>query len=280
MMDLRDKADLFHSLHTRDGVLVLANAWDVASALLVEEAGAEAVATTSAGVAWSLGAPDGDRLDRDRALDLIARIASAVRVPVTADIESGFGDTPEAVAETVRGVIEAGAVGVNIEDTVRRDGTPVLRPVEEQAARLAAARAAADAAGVPLYINARVDVYLRGNDAPEARLRAALERAAAYREAGASGIFAIGVTDPGTIAVLAEGVDLPLNVFGGPGAPPVGELAALGVARVSVGSDLAAAAYAVARRAARELYGTGTYAALADGIAFGELNDLLARRPG
>ncbi|MFC4058114.1 isocitrate lyase/phosphoenolpyruvate mutase family protein [Planomonospora corallina] len=280
MTNLRDKAELFHSLHAREGrPLVLANAWDVASALIVEEAGAEAVATTSAGVAWSLGAPDGDRLDRDRAVDLVARIAAAVRVPVTADIESGFGDTPEEVGETVRRVIEAGAVGVNIEDTVR-DGAASLRPVTEQAARLAAARAAADAAGVPLYINARVDVYLRGAGDPEARLAATLERAAAYREAGASGIFVIGATDPDTIAALAKGAGLPLNVFGGPGAPPVGELAALGAARISVGSDLAAAAYALARRAARELYGAGTYTALADGIEFGELNALLARGQG
>ncbi|WP_196449697.1 isocitrate lyase/phosphoenolpyruvate mutase family protein [Planomonospora sp. ID82291] len=282
MMNLGEKAALFHSLHTRDGrALVLANAWDVASALLVEEAGAEAVATTSAGVAWSLGAPDGDRLDRDRALDLVARIAAAVRVPVTADIESGFGETPEALAETVRAVIEAGAVGVNIEDTVRDgNGTPGLRPVGEQAARIAAARAAADAAGVPLYINARVDVYLRGTGDPEARLAAALERAAAYRDAGASGIFVVGPTDPDTIAALVKGTDLPLNVLGGPGAPSVGELAALGVARVSAGSDIAAAAYAVARRAARELYESGTYTALAGGVGFGELNALLARRDG
>jgi 2-methylisocitrate lyase-like PEP mutase family enzyme len=281
MTNLRDKADLFHSLHTRESrPLVLANAWDVASALLVEEAGAEAVATTSAGVAWSLGAPDGDRLDRDRALDLIARIAAAVRVPVTADIESGFGDTPEALAETVRAVIEAGAVGVNIEDTVRDGAAPALRPAGEQAARIAAARAAADAAGVPLYINARVDVYLRGSGDPESRLAATLERAAAYRDAGASGIFVIGPADPDTIAALVKGAGLPLNVFGGPGAPPVGELAALGVARVSVGSDLAAAAYAVARRAARELYESGTYTALAGGVEFGELNALLARGEG
>ncbi|WP_449062359.1 isocitrate lyase/PEP mutase family protein [Planomonospora algeriensis] len=281
MTNLRDKADRFHSLHTRDGrPLVLANAWDVAGALLVEEAGAEAVATTSAGVAWSLGAPDGDRLDRDRALDLIARIAAAVRVPVTADIESGFGEKPEALAETVRAVIEAGAVGVNIEDTVRDGAAPSLRPVGEQAARITAARAAADAAGVPLYINARVDVYLRGSGDPQTRLAATLERAAAYRDAGASGIFVIGAPDPDTIAALVKGVGLPLNVPGGPGAPSVGELAALGVARVSAGADLAAAAYGLVRRAARELYESGTYTELAGGVEFGELNGLLARREG
>ncbi|GAA3444416.1 isocitrate lyase/PEP mutase family protein [Planomonospora venezuelensis] len=277
MTTLHDKAVLFGSLHTGGEPLVLANAWDVASALLVEEAGAKAVATTSAGVAWSLGAPDGDRLDRDRALGLVAGVAAAVDVPVTADIESGFGEKPEDVADTVRGVLEAGAVGVNIEDTVR-GASRGLRPVEEQAARLAAARAAADAAGIPLYINARVDVYGHPGGDPETRLRAALDRAAAYLAAGASGIFVPFVTDPGTVEALVQGVGAPLNILAGPGAPAVGELAALGVARVSTGSSVAVAAYAVARQAARELYGAGTYGALSGELTFGELNALMSDR--
>ncbi|MBG0828128.1 isocitrate lyase/phosphoenolpyruvate mutase family protein [Planomonospora sp. ID67723] len=277
MMTLHDKAVLFGSLHKSGEPLVLANAWDVASARLVEEAGARAVATTSAGVAWSLGAPDGDLLGRDQALGLVARVAAAVDVPVTADIESGFGEKPEDVADTVRGVLEAGAVGVNIEDTVR-DGAPSLRPVEEQAARLAAARAAADAMGIPLYINARVDVYGHPAEDPQTRLRAALDRAAAYLAAGASGIFVPFVTDPATVEALVQGVDAPLNILVGPGAPAVGELAALGVARVSTGSSIAAAAYAVVRRTARELYGTGTYEALSGELAFGELNALMHGR--
>ncbi|MEV7005782.1 isocitrate lyase/phosphoenolpyruvate mutase family protein [Streptosporangium sp. NPDC051022] len=274
MTNLGGKAELFQSLHGGDEPLTLVNAWDVASALLVEEAGGRAVATTSAGVAWSLGAPDGDRLNRDRALDLVARVAAAVRVPVTADIESGFASRAEGVGETVRGVIEAGAVGVNIEDTLR-DGSAPLRPVEEQCDRIAAAREAAEAAGIPLYINARVDVYLRAAGDPADRLGVAAERAAAYLAAGASGVFVPGVVDPETVSALVKAIPAPLNILAGPGAPTIAELGALGVARVSVGSSVAQAAYGLVRGAARELLTSGTYTTLDQPFGFGELNALL-----
>lgn len=264
----QDRASDFHELH-RGEVLVLPNAWDVASARIVEQAGAAAVATTSAGVAWALGAPDGNRLGRDLAVDLIARIASAVSVPVTADIEGGFAEDAEGVGETIRRVIAAGAVGVNLEDGAL--------PPEEHARRVAAARAAADEAGVALYVNARTDVYLRGIGEPAGRLENALARAAAYVEAGADGIFVPGVVDPETVKVLATEISVPLNVMAGVGAPPVGELAALGVARVSVGPSLTEIAYAATRRAAIELLSAGTYEALEGGLDYGELNALLAR---
>ncbi|MGP3688242.1 isocitrate lyase/PEP mutase family protein [Streptomyces sp. IBSNAI002] len=267
--DLTELAAGFTALHTPARPLALANAWDVASARVVEAAGAPAVATTSAGVAWSLGSPDGDSLARDRALDLIARVAAAVSVPVTADIESGFGADPAAVAETVAGVLAAGAVGINIED-----GT---RAAAEHAERIAAARSAADSAGVPLYINARIDTYLKGlgDPGPAARLDETLARAAAYLRAGATGVFVPGVTDPATVARLAQGIDAPLNVLVGPGAPSVAELGALGVARVSLGSWVAEAAYAVVRRTAEELVAGGTYGPLADSLPYRELNSLL-----
>ncbi|GIH89804.1 isocitrate lyase/phosphoenolpyruvate mutase family protein [Planobispora siamensis] len=277
MTTLHDKAALFNSLHRTGNALVLANAWDVVSARLIEEAGAAAIATTSAGVAWALGAPDGDKLDRDRAIDLIARVASAVEVPVTADIESGFADKPEGVGETVRGVLEAGAVGVNIEDSTD-DASAPLRPVEEQAARLAAAREAADAMNVPLFINARVDVFIRAVGDPADRLRTALDRAAAYLAAGASGVFVPAVTDPQTVSALVQGVDGPLNILAGPGAPSIGELSALGVARVSIGSSIAVASYAFARRAAQEVLGAGTYESLASDIGYRDINALLSDR--
>ncbi|MFI0983081.1 isocitrate lyase/phosphoenolpyruvate mutase family protein [Streptomyces sp. NPDC021093] len=262
-----DKATLLRSLHTTPkSPLLLPNAWDVASALLVEEAGASAVATTSAGVAWSLGAPDGDALDRDRALDLIARIAAAVRVPVTADIEGGFADTAEGVGETVAAVIAAGAVGVNLED-----GT---RDPAEQAGRIAAARAAADKSGVPLYVNARVDTYLFGLGEESGRLAETIRRMHAYVAAGADGVFVPGVTDPETIAALVAAVDVPLNVLAGPGAPTAAELAELGVSRVSLGGGVACAAYAVVRRAARELLTSGTYDSVVGAVPHGELNAL------
>lgn len=266
-LDLVAKATAFAGLHTPARPLALANAWDVAGARIVEATGAPAVATTSAGVAWSLGSPDGDALARDRALDLVARVVAAVSVPVTADIEGGFGADPDAVGETVTGVLAAGAVGINIEDGPRDPA--------EQAERLAAARAAADAAGVPLYINARVDTYLRGLGDPATRLDETLARAAAYLRAGATGVFVPGVLDPATVAELARGIDAPLNILLGPEAPTVAAFGALGVARVSLGSWVAEAAYAVVRRAAEELISDGTYGALAHSLPYGDLNALL-----
>ncbi|MEH0938921.1 isocitrate lyase/PEP mutase family protein [Micromonospora psammae] len=270
MTDQHRRAELLRSLHVPGRPLVLVNVWDAASARIVAAAGAPAIATTSAGVAWSLGAPDGDRLGRDAAVDLVGRVVAAVPSPVTADIESGYGDTPDEVARTVRAVIGAGAVGVNVEDA-RHDGAGPLREVEDQCARLAAVRAAADETGVPLFVNARVDTFLRGVGGVEETVA----RARAYLSAGADGVFVPGVVAPDVIAALVEAVPAPLNVLVGPGAPPVAELAGLGVARVSLGSSVAEAAYAVARRAADEAYATGTYAALADAVEYGVLNDLM-----
>ncbi|MFD7473215.1 isocitrate lyase/phosphoenolpyruvate mutase family protein [Streptomyces sp. NPDC059837] len=267
----------FRALHTPGRPLVLPNAWDTASALLVEEAGVAAVATTSAGLAWDLGTADGDRLDRDRALGAVARIAAAVRVPVSADIESGYAKDAAGVGDTIRAVLAAGAVGVNLEDALYDGegddvgGRGPLRPVAEQAERIAAARAAADAAGVPLFINARIDTVLRGAGGVEETL----ERAAAYLAAGADGIFVPGAVDPETVKSLVAGVEGPLNVLVGPGAPSVAELAALGVARISAGSSIAQAAHAVVRRAARELLSAGTYDSLTGGLDYAELNTVL-----
>ncbi|MFY1691017.1 isocitrate lyase/PEP mutase family protein [Plantactinospora sp. WMMB782] len=270
MSDQRSRAELFRSLHVAGNPVVLVNAWDAASARIVAAAGARAVATTSAGVAWSLGAPDGDALGRELASELVGRVVAAVPLPVTADIESGFGSTPDEVAGTVRAVLATGAVGVNLEDAAPA-GAAGLRDVADQSARLAAARAVADEAGVPLYVNARVDTFLRGaGGLPET-----LDRAAEYLRAGADGIFVPGVVDPDTVTALVAGIPAPVNVLVGPGAPTVPELAELGVARVSLGSAVAAAAYAVVRRAAVETYGSGGYDALAGGLDYGTLNALM-----
>ncbi|MEQ7127238.1 isocitrate lyase/phosphoenolpyruvate mutase family protein [Actinopolymorpha sp. B11F2] len=269
-----DTARHFRSLHERGRPLVLPNAWDVASARLVEHTGAAAVATTSAGVSWGVGVPDGERLDRDRALDLIARVVAAVRAPVTADVESGYAEKPADVAETVRGVLAAGAVGVNLEDA-DHGGPGPLRSVAAQSERIAVARQAADAEGVPLFINARVDTYLSAVGEAGDRLASTLDRARAYVGAGADGIFVPGVTDPVIVSALVDGIDVPVNVMTGPGAPAIAELAGLGVARISVGSAIAQAAYAVVRRSAQELLSAGTYAALSDALDFADVNALL-----
>jgi 2-methylisocitrate lyase-like PEP mutase family enzyme len=270
---LRDKAELLRSLHVPGRPLLLANAWDVASAAVGVAAGAPAIATTSAGLAWSLGAADGDRIDRDVALAAVARIAAAVDVPVTADVERGFGADAAGVADTVRGVLSAGAVGVNLEDSVAGG----LRPVAEAAERVAAARAAADEAGVPLYLNARTDVFLRGIGAPDERVDLTLERAAAYLDAGASGIFVPGLADLTTIATLTKGIAAPVNVLAGFGSPPVAELAAAGVARVSLGANVAAAAYRLAARATEELLTGGTYDEVRETYAWPGIQGLFMR---
>ncbi len=262
----REKARLLRELHRPGEPLVLANAWDVPSARLVADAGARAVATASASVSWSLGCADGGGADREQVLARTAQIVRAVDLPVTADLESGFADTAAGVGETITALLATGAVGVNLED----EG----RPVAEAAERIAAARAAADAAGVPLYVNARTDVYLRGIGAPEGRLDDAVQRLRAYLAAGADGVFVPGVSDPETIAALAEAVPAPLNVMAGPTTLSVAELAKLGVARISLGPGLAEAAYAAVRRAAEEVYRSGTYTALADGLSYPELNRL------
>jgi 2-methylisocitrate lyase-like PEP mutase family enzyme len=266
--DLKAKAELFHSLHHTPGhPLLLPNAWDAASARVIEEAGAAAIATTSSGVAWALGAADGDHADRDEVLHAVARIVAAVSVPVSADIEGGYAQDAAGVADTVRGVLAAGAVGVNIEDS----RGPALRDPADAAARISAARAAADAEGIPLFIHARIDTYLRGLGG----LPDTLARATAYLAAGASGIFVPGVTDPALISELAAAIPAPLGILTGPGAPPVPALASAGPARISIGGALAESAYALVRRGARELLSAGTYESFGEAIAYGEFNALM-----
>jgi 2-methylisocitrate lyase-like PEP mutase family enzyme len=268
------QAEIFASLHRPGDPLLLANAWDVASAAMIANAGAKAIATTSAGAAWSLGVRDGADLGRHRAAAVIERITAAVKVPVSADIEAGYGSDPDAVAATVTAVIRAGAVGVNLEDKPGQDGAPLFRPAE-QAKRLAAARADADRLAMPLWINARTDVFLAGAGAGADGVEDALERAAVYAAAGADSLFVPGLTDLAAIARLAAG-PLPVGVMVWAGAPTVAELTSAGVVRVSLGSAIAQAAYAVAARAAAELLSDGTYHASAGGIPYGEINNALA----
>jgi 2-methylisocitrate lyase-like PEP mutase family enzyme len=261
--DQSAQASAFAKLHAPGEPLLLPNAWDVGSAVAIAAAGAMAIATTSAGVAWSLGVPDGAGLGAERAAAAVARITAAVNVPVSADIEAGYED----VAATVAAMLDAGAVGINIEDRRSRD---LLDPAE-QAGRLASARAVSEAAGVPLWINARTDVFLAGSG----RVDEALSRAAVYAAAGADSLFVPGLVDLAAIAELAAG-PLPVAVMAGPGAPSVAELAAAGVVRISLGSAIAQAAYAVAARAATELLTSGTYESTADGIGYGTMNASLA----
>lgn len=257
----------FHALHAGPGVLALPNAWDAASAALMEDAGASAVATSSAAVAWSRGYADGDALPVAALIDVIAGIARVVSVPLTADIEGGYTDDLSELSRTIKAVIGAGAVGINLEDG-RRD--PDLH-----ARKIATARTAADQAGVKLFINARTDVYLAGLAQGEAALAETLRRARLYAEAGASGIFVPLPIDEDMLSQLAAGITLPLNVMGRPGMPSATRLAQLGVRRLSAATGPFRAAYGAMLAATR------TY--LADGDTTGyaaagqDLPDLNAR---
>lgn len=269
----RAAATTFRNLHA-EGVFVLPNAWDPVSAAVIAQAGAPAIATTSAGASWALGRTDGEGLTRDEMLEQVRRIVGVVNIPVTADVESGYGPAPEDVAATVTAVVAAGAVGVNLEDSVAPGG-PLYDPAA-QADRLRAARAAATAAGLPeLVINARTDVYLFGIGAPEGRCDEVLTRATAFAEAGADSLFVPGLLDLATLTDLAGKSPLPINAMVFPGAPSVAELGAAGVRRVSLGSALAQAAYARAAAATREVLEHGTYAELAGGLDFGAVQALL-----
>ena len=273
----RERAAAFLAMHSGPRILILPNAWDVASARVLEAAGFGALGTTSAGVAASLGYPDGERVPLDGMLRAVRRISESVMVPVTADIEAGYGVNEGAVAETVKGAIGAGAVGINLEDGAN-DPQPPLIELAAHAAKVSAARRAAASTGVPVVINARTDVYLLEVGEPRSRLREAVRRANAYLEAGADCAFVPGVGDAATIATLVREIAGPVNILVGPGVPAIPQLAESGVARVSVGSGLVRAALALVRRAAEELLSSGTYASFTEHtIAYAELNQLLER---
>ena len=271
MSELRAKAIALAKLHTSGPLLVLPNAWDAGSARVFIDAGFPALATTSAGIAFSLGYPDGERISRDEMLAAVARITRRVSVPVTADMEAGFGRTPEAVAETAGGVLGAGAVGMNLEDSIEER----LLDFDLSVARVRAAREAATAAGVPLVINARTDAYHAGTLPPGQQFAEAVRRGNAYREAGADCVFVPFVGDSGTIERLVQAIAAPLNILGAPDAPTLAALAALGVRRVTFGSAPMRATLGLARRMAREWKEKGTYGTLAAyGIPYAELQRL------
>lgn len=230
-----DKARLFHSLHVRGKPLVLFNAWDAGSARAVALAGAHAIATGSWSVAAANGFDDGERLPFTVALENLRRMVAAVAQPVTIDLESGYGDAPGQVGATVAAAVAAGAVGCNLEDSFPADGH--LRDTGDQVARLAAARRAAQDAGVTMFINARTDVFFQkpAEAHDMAMVEDALQRARAYADAGADGLFVPGVVAAPLIARLAEASPLPLNVMAMPGVPDRLRLAELGVARISHG---------------------------------------------
>lgn len=271
--NLKSKAMRFLRLHKGPRILLLPNAWDVASARIFETAGFGAIGTSSGGIAFSLGYPDGERIPREEMLAVIRRIARAVAVPVNADVEAGYGPSPEEVGETVRALLDAGAVGMNLEDA---SSDVVLFDLKQQVERVRAACEAAAAAGVPVVINARTDVYLLREGDAGGWFDEALRRLTAYRDAGANCLFLPGVRDANIIAHMARAVGAPLNILAGPGMPGARDLENVGVARLSLGSGPMRAAMGLVRKVARELLETGTCDAMLDGaVPYQEMNELM-----
>ncbi|WP_053233582.1 isocitrate lyase/PEP mutase family protein [Sandaracinus amylolyticus] len=261
----RDLARTFRALHHGRDLLVLPNAWDAGSARLVEQCGAAAIATSSAAMSWAHGVPDGEHLEVDVLVSTVREIVRAVRIPVSVDVERGYGNVPE----LIDAVIDAGAIGINLEDG--SDAPDVL------ARKIDAAREVAARRGVELFVNARTDVYLRGLVPSDHAVDEVIRRGTAYVAAGCDGLFVPRLVDAAHIAAIAAAARAPLNVLAMPERAPMSELHALGVRRVSVGTGLAQAALATVRRATTELLGHRTSAMFAERIPVPELNALFAR---
>src|SRR6185503_10859081 len=269
-----DKAARLRALHHGPPILVLPNAWDAASARVYEAEGFPAIATSSAGVAAALGYPDGGIVPTREMIEAVARIVRAVQVPVSADIEHAYGATPDQVADVVLRIIATGAVGVNVEDCV--PGSFDLEPLPLQTDKITKIAKAAAKSGVRVVINARTDVFLRAMGPPETRLAVAIVRGKAFLAAGADCVFVPGVRDRETIAALVGGIQGPINILAVDGTPPIAELEALGVARVSLGSGPMRASLALVRDVARELKTSGTYTTFTSrAMPFNDVNELM-----
>jgi 2-methylisocitrate lyase-like PEP mutase family enzyme len=276
----KSKAEAFRQMHQHKPILILPNAWDCASARIFEEAGFSAIATTSAGVSYTAGYADGQMIPRDDMITIVRWISSSVSVPVTADMESGFAHDTGDINDTVRMIIEAGAVGINLEDTVHGAGRQ-LYELPTAVARVRAAREAAHKAGVPIVINARTDVFLLGIGEKDTRFDHAVRRLNAYRDAGADCLYPMGLFDVETIGRLVKGIDGPINIMGLPGTPPAADLERLGVARVSTASGPARVAMTATRKIAAELARTGSFDIFGgDTMGHPEANALMAKRGG
>jgi 2-methylisocitrate lyase-like PEP mutase family enzyme len=273
----KEKAEDFRALHHGKRILVLPNGWDVPSARVFEDAGFPAIATSSAGMLVSLGYPDGEVIGRDEFVSAIGSIARVLSAPLSADIVAGFGKTAKEVLVTVKAILKAGAVGINIEDFTH--ATKKLYPIERQIENVKAIRRLGETTGIPLVINARTDAlrYAEGDEA--ARFKEAVRRATVYRDAGADCVYPMGLVDAASIANFVKALDFPINVMVRKGLPPISELERLGVARVSFGPSPSYAAMGLLKRAALEVLEKGTYENLIEGaITFDELNALAVPR--
>jgi 2-methylisocitrate lyase-like PEP mutase family enzyme len=263
----KEKADLFLKFHHDKEILVLLNSWDVGGSKLIQASGFKAIATTSMGIAASLGYPDCQVITLPEMIDVITKIVEAVRVPVTVDVEAGYGNNLTEILESLRKIIETGIVGINIEDSINL--SPVLMDESEFCERIAAIRALADSLGFHLVINARTDSFYTSARSPREKLSESIRRGNKYREAGADCIFVQPVSDRETISTLVKEIDAPINILANPGIgagvpPSVRELQDLGVARLSLGSGVMKATLALIKKVADELLEKGTYSLLLD----------------
>jgi len=274
-----EKAERFRTLHHADHPLILPNAWDVPSARVFEDSGFPAVATSSAGVMVSLGYPDGEEMPRKDLVSVIGRIAGRLSIPLSADVVSGYGHDAREVVATVKLVLRAGAVGINLEDVDHSRGR--LYPVRSQVEKLKTIRGLERTTHIPLFINARTDALSYALGDASAKLREVIDRLSAYRDAGADCLYPMGLVDPASIATVVRAVDFPVNVMVRRGLPSVAELERLGVRRISFGPSASYAALGLLKRASEEIRTQGTYRSLLEGaINFEELNRLaIARRP-
>jgi len=272
---LREKAVKLRALHRPGQPLLLVNVWDCATARILESGGSPAVATTSAGIAFTHGYPDGEKIPRELMLEAVARICRSVSVPVTADVEAGYGASAGEMEATASAVVEAGAVGLNLEDGTGDPSKP-LADLTLQLEKIRAVKAASERAGVPLVLNARTDAYLDRIGSEEEMLAETLRRGEAYREAGADCVFVPGVTDAATIGELVRRLACPINILAVAASPPIGDLAKLGVARVSLGSGPMRASVSLLQRLAEEAFTRGTYSMLEGILSHARLNQLVA----
>lgn len=272
------KAEKLRKLHHGPRLLALPNAWDAVSARILEELGYPAIATSSAAVAFSLGYPDGQRISRDEMLQAVGRITRAVRVPVTADLESGYGKTPEEIAAFTKAMVASGAVGLNFEDVTGDDESTHVE-LELQVRNIRAIRETSAALGVPVVINARTDIYLMPIGPEATRFERTVERLRAYGEAGADCLFVPGLCDGEIIAKLVKAVGAPLNILASQGCPSLKDLEKMGVARVSAGSSAMRAAMGAFQRVAKDWLALGSYDSLLQvTVPYAELNRMMAGR--
>lgn len=264
----QERAEHFRQLHHQASPLVLPNAWDAASARIIAQAGFPAIATTSSGVAASLGYSDGQKISRELLLEALARITRVVACPVTADIEAGFGSTLEEVLQTVKAVLATGVVGINIEDSFKGQQRGLV-DISYQVELISALRELANSLDIPFVINARVDIFLLAMGEPETRFEQAIQRADAYLRAGADCIYPIGMLERATIADLVKEIKGPINIMGGSPELPLTDLASLGVARVSLAGAVMRSVLGHIQAITRELLEQGTFTSLNAGALSG-----------